>query len=127
MSSALVWELVKNYNCFMKSNLNGTLLTAEAGNLYNKHSYKFSGLVDAKTVDVKADGDAVRLSIGRPKNAAKPKVSKHSIALKRNAARVNKAAVATVSAFRPDLTYAAKARASAVSKSLRVKKAKKSA
>jgi hypothetical protein len=43
MSSALVWELVKNHNCFMKSNLNGTLLSAEAGNLYNKHSYKFSG------------------------------------------------------------------------------------
>jgi hypothetical protein len=36
-----------------------------------------AGLVDAKTVDVKADGDAVRLSIGRPKNAAKPKTSKH--------------------------------------------------
>ena len=48
MSSALVWELVKNYNCFMKSNLNGTLLSAEAGNLYNKHTYKFSGALHGR-------------------------------------------------------------------------------
>ena len=43
MSSQLVWQLVKNYNCFMHKGLNGVVLSTEPGNLYNKHSYKYSG------------------------------------------------------------------------------------
>jgi hypothetical protein len=39
----LIWEVVKGHNSFLRKNLNGTRFSAEAGNLYNKHSYKYSG------------------------------------------------------------------------------------
>ena len=39
----LIWEVVKGHNSFLRKNLNHTSFSAEAGNLYNKHSYKYSG------------------------------------------------------------------------------------
>lgn len=43
MSSQLIWQLVKNNNCFMHKGLNGVVLSKEPGNLYNVHCYKYSG------------------------------------------------------------------------------------
>jgi hypothetical protein len=39
----LLWEIVKGHNSFLRKNLNGAIFSAEPGNLYNKHSYKYSG------------------------------------------------------------------------------------
>ena len=39
----LRWEIVKGHNSFVRKNLNGAVFSAEPGNLYNKHSYKYSG------------------------------------------------------------------------------------
>ena len=39
----LLWEVVKGHNSFLRKNLNGAIFSAEFGNLYNKHSYKYSG------------------------------------------------------------------------------------
>ena len=41
--SQLVWQLVKNYNCFLHKGVNGSQFSAEPGNLYNRNSYKYSG------------------------------------------------------------------------------------
>ena len=46
--SQLVWQLVKNYNCFLHKGLNGSQFSAERGNLYNVNSYKYSGQFLAK-------------------------------------------------------------------------------
>lgn len=45
MSASLVWECIRNQNSFMrKSKAHGVqVFSAEAGNLYNLHSYKYSG------------------------------------------------------------------------------------
>ena len=43
MSSQLIWECVKNGNCFLRKGLNGSVFSAEPGNLYNLNTYKFSG------------------------------------------------------------------------------------
>jgi large subunit ribosomal protein L28e len=43
MSSALVWQIVRSNNCFTRKGMQGELFSAEKGNLYNKHSYKYSG------------------------------------------------------------------------------------
>ena len=50
-SSPLVWQIVKGWNSHIVKGLNGTnrkgggiILSKEPGNLYNKHSYKYSGL-----------------------------------------------------------------------------------
>lgn len=42
-SSQLTWLLVKDWNCFQRKGLHGTIFSAEPGNIYNKHSYKYSG------------------------------------------------------------------------------------
>lgn len=41
--SQFVWELVKNNNSFLRKGLHGAQFSAEANNLYNVNSYKFSG------------------------------------------------------------------------------------
>lgn len=41
--SQLMWEVVKGHNSVLRKNLNGSVFSAEPGNLYNKHSYKYSG------------------------------------------------------------------------------------
>lgn len=43
MSGQLVWECVKKNNSFLRKGLHGVCFSAEAGNLYNSHSYKYSG------------------------------------------------------------------------------------
>jgi hypothetical protein len=40
--SDFVW-ILQGHNAFIRKNLNHTTFSAEAGNLYNKHSYKHSG------------------------------------------------------------------------------------
>lgn len=62
-----------------------------------------TGLVNSKTVDISADGEAVKLSLARTKNAAKPKASKASSSMKKNARRVLKAVGKQVASYRPDL------------------------
>ncbi|KAF8059736.1 RPL28A [Scenedesmus sp. PABB004] len=121
--SALVWECVKGHNSFVRKNLNGAIFSAEPGNLYNKHSYKYSGVANAKTVDITAEGDAVKVSKKRSKTAQQPAKGLAVSASKKPGRRVLKAVAKDVGSYRPDLKAAAVARASAVLKSLRVKKA----
>ena len=42
-SSQLVWQLVKQNNCFLVKGLHGVQLSAEPHNLANVNSYKYSG------------------------------------------------------------------------------------
>ena len=45
-SPDVVWQVIKNNNCFLRKGSNGRndpIFSAEKGNLYNKHSFKFSG------------------------------------------------------------------------------------
>ena len=46
MSSQLVWALINKHNSFKRKGRTGNrvILSAEPGNLYNKHSYKHSGM-----------------------------------------------------------------------------------
>lgn len=60
MSSALVWQLIKNNNAFLikrgNTKRDGFVeLSAEPGNLLNVNSAKYSGLANETTVGVSAD------------------------------------------------------------------------
>eukprot|EP00195_Chlamydomonas_chlamydogama_P015282 CAMPEP_0202894068 /NCGR_PEP_ID=MMETSP1392-20130828/3520_1 /ASSEMBLY_ACC=CAM_ASM_000868 /TAXON_ID=225041 /ORGANISM="Chlamydomonas chlamydogama, Strain SAG 11-48b" /LENGTH=126 /DNA_ID=CAMNT_0049578619 /DNA_START=75 /DNA_END=455 /DNA_ORIENTATION=+ len=123
MSSALVWQVIRNNNSFLRKGLNGSLFSAEAGNLANKHSYKFSGLANPKTVDISLKGDDVTFSVARNKTAKQPKKSKYTCVIKKNARRALKSVGKQVGSYRADLKKAALGRLSALHKSLRVKKA----
>ncbi|MEW5312155.1 MAG: hypothetical protein WDW38_003803 [Sanguina aurantia] len=125
MSAPLVWECIKNFNSFQRKGLNFTRFSAEKGNLYALSTYKHSGLANAKTVHIEADGSAVTVSKSRSKATQKPKTSQSTVTMKRSARRVLAAVGKEVAGFRPDLKKAAVARAAFVLKSIRVQKAKK--
>lgn len=59
MSDQLLWQILKGHNSFVRKGLNGMVLSAEPGNLYNKHSYKYSG---AACAAVGCNHDYVMLS-----------------------------------------------------------------
>lgn len=40
---------LQGHNAFIRKNLNHTTFSAEAGNLYNKHSYKYSGALGSSS------------------------------------------------------------------------------
>lgn len=121
--SQLLWEVTKGHNSFVRKNLNGTIFSAEPGNLYNKHSFKYSGIANDKTVDISAEGDALKVNKKRSKTAQQPAKAVSSSISKKNGRRVLKSVAKEVAGYRPDLKAAAVARASAVLKSIRVKKA----
>lgn len=60
MSSALVWQLIKNHNSFLvkrgRTHRAGAVqFSAEPNNLLNVNSAKFSGLANERTVGVTND------------------------------------------------------------------------
>ncbi|KAJ9517289.1 component of cytosolic 80S ribosome and 60S large subunit [Haematococcus lacustris] len=124
MSATLVWQCLKKHNSFLRSGVNGVVFSAEPGNLLNKHSYKYSGLCNTKTVDISVDAktDTIKLGLPNRKNASKPKANNSKFVLKKNARRVLKTVGKQVGSHRPDLKAAAVARLAAIHKSLRVKK-----
>eukprot|EP00798_Chlamydomonas_sp_ICE-L_P028659 gene28659-31836_t len=124
MSSALVWHCIRDGNSFMKKTHNGEIFSTEAGNLFNKHSYKYSGICNGKTVDLQPAGDVISMTVRKgSKTANQPKKATQSYTIKKGARRTIGSISKQVSSYRPDLTGAAKARIAAIAKSLRVKKA----
>jgi len=52
ISPDLTWLLVRNNSSFLVKR-NGLQLTSEPGNLTNLNSYRYSGLAQARAVDIK--------------------------------------------------------------------------
>ncbi|KAL1927009.1 hypothetical protein VTP01DRAFT_5339 [Rhizomucor pusillus] len=126
MSADLVWTLVKNNNSFLVKRP-GVQFSAEKGNLMNLHSYKYSGLANAKTVDIRADGArGVRVTTKKVKKANLPSKVNNVTVISRSRRGTAKAVANLVarSKYRPDLREAALARASAVITSQQPKKEK---
>ncbi|EJD45847.1 60S ribosomal protein L28 [Auricularia subglabra TFB-10046 SS5] len=119
MSSDLQWLLVRKHNSFVVKKLpEGPVLSKEPGNLLNVHSQKFSGLVNAKTIDISAAPAGVAVTT-RKLSASKHTVAKsqHKTVLRprsgpRRVARV--VARYAGQGYRPDLRKYALARASAL-------------
>lgn len=60
MSSALIWQLVKDHNSFLvkrgrTARLGAVQFSSEKGNLLNVNNLKYSGLVGGATVNVSND------------------------------------------------------------------------
>ncbi|KAL2653316.1 hypothetical protein R1flu_021444 [Riccia fluitans] len=129
-SPDLLWQLIKRNNSFLvkqNGNCNRSVqFSSEKNNLYNKNSFKFSGIANKKTVSIQPTGDglAVTLATTKTKKGNKPAESVNRSVLRRDVRKMAKAVVnqVAVNGYRPDLKAAALARLSAVHKSLRVAK-----
>ncbi|KAL0918451.1 hypothetical protein M5K25_010460 [Dendrobium thyrsiflorum] len=127
---ALIWEIVKKNNAFLlKQSGNGNAMvqfSKEKNNLYNVHSFKFSGLANKKTVSIQPAGKDLSVVLATTKKNKQNKptsLSQRSI-MKREFRKVAKAVISQVADnhYRPDLKKAALARLSAVRRSLQVAK-----
>ncbi|KAL3685105.1 hypothetical protein R1sor_003127 [Riccia sorocarpa] len=129
-SPDLLWQLIKRNNSFLvKQNGNGNRsvqFSSEKNNLYNKNSFKYSGLANRKTVSIQPAGEglAVVLATTKTKKGNKPAEIVNRSVLRRDVRKMARAVVNQVSenGYRPDLKTAALARLSSVHKSLRAAK-----
>ncbi|KAI0529121.1 hypothetical protein KFK09_001668 [Dendrobium nobile] len=126
----LIWEIVRNNNAFLVKQFgNGNAkvqFSKEKNNLYNIHSFKYSGLANKKTISIQPGGKdlSVVLATSKKKQQNKPASVSHRSLLKKEFNKMAKAVTNQVSDnyYRPDLTKAALARLSAVHRSLKVAK-----
>ncbi|KAI6120949.1 ribosomal L28e/Mak16 [Pisolithus croceorrhizus] len=119
MSTDLQWLLLRNYNSFIvKKGPEGRAFSAEPGNLRSLHSHKFSGLANAKTIDIRDSGSGIQVT------TRKSKASPHAVRPARTTMTIRnrsgpRRALGIVSGlakrgYRPDLRTAALARTSAL-------------
>jgi large subunit ribosomal protein L28e len=127
----LVWEIVRNNNCFLVKQFGRgnakVQFSKEPNNLYNIHSYKYSGLANPKTVAIKPAGSKDELAVvtylSKEKKVNKPIRSLHKTVMKKNLVKMAKSVKYQVGGtYRSDLTKPALARLSAVYRSIQVSK-----
>ncbi|KAJ3718234.1 ribosomal L28e/Mak16 [Lentinula raphanica] len=119
MSSDLEWLLLRKSNSYMVKGLShGPIFSKEPGNLLNLHSAKYSGLANAKTIDISDVNGRVTIT------TRKPKASPYAVAPARSTSSIRprsgvRRAFGITSTFskrgyRPDLRKAALARTAAL-------------
>ncbi|KAJ3114575.1 hypothetical protein HDU96_001945 [Phlyctochytrium bullatum] len=111
MSSDLVWALTRTNSSFLVKR-SGVQLTREPGNLLNKNSFKFSGVANAKAVDIKASNGGVQVTL-KKKTVPASKVAKSSqvtTIVRPGVKSITKSVKNIVKGYRPDLTNLALAR-----------------
>ncbi|KAI7858825.1 ribosomal protein L28e [Circinella umbellata] len=115
MSADLVWALVKNNNSFLVKRAN-VQFSAEAGNLTNLNTFKYSGIANDKTVDIRGTGRGVQVTTKIVKKANTPakSLNKTVITKSRRGTAKSVANLIAKNGYRADLRKAALARASAV-------------
>lgn len=120
-SDNVVWDAIKAGHCRIRKS-HGITLSAESGNLLNKHSFKFSGFANSKTVDVNAPEEGkytfpVALKVKTTKNAQKPAKATEEVVLARGGFARGNANIAKYTSgrfYRADLERAALARYTAL-------------
>ncbi|KAI8086618.1 ribosomal protein L28e [Halteromyces radiatus] len=126
MSSALVWELIKNNNSFLVKR-DGLQLSSEPSNLTNIHSFKYSGIANDKTVAIQPAARGIKVTTKKTKKASNsPAKSVNSTVIAKGRRQTAKSVANLIARnkYRADLLPAALARASAVISSQQPVKAK---
>ncbi|KAH7886353.1 ribosomal L28e/Mak16 [Phlebopus sp. FC_14] len=119
MSSDLEWLLIRKYNSFLvKKSPESPAFSTEPGNLRNLHSHKFSGLANAKTIDIKDSGAGIQITTRKSKASLQAVRPGRTTLTIRNRSGGRRALGVTAGVakrgYRPDLRTAALARTSAL-------------
>eukprot|EP00310_Coccolithus_braarudii_P012841 CAMPEP_0183338938 /NCGR_PEP_ID=MMETSP0164_2-20130417/6051_1 /TAXON_ID=221442 /ORGANISM="Coccolithus pelagicus ssp braarudi, Strain PLY182g" /LENGTH=140 /DNA_ID=CAMNT_0025508865 /DNA_START=123 /DNA_END=545 /DNA_ORIENTATION=- len=136
VSPDLLWPIVRDTSCFLQKRKQsgrsqmgkaGARMTTEPNNLTGINSFKYSGLANAKTVDlIPAEGGVTLVTKSRKSDrVSKPKKMMNKVTLSKDFRRVAKIIVkeTTENFYRADLNKAALAKWSLIYKSQ--KRAKK--
>ncbi|KAH7908172.1 ribosomal protein L28e [Hygrophoropsis aurantiaca] len=119
MSTDLQWLLIRKQNSFLVKRVReGPVFSSEPGNLRNLHSHKYSGLANAKTIDIQDSASGIKIT------TRKSKASPHAVRPARTTLNVRNrsggrralgvAASVAKKGYRPDLREAALGRVSAL-------------
>ncbi|KAH7880498.1 ribosomal L28e protein family-domain-containing protein [Lentinula edodes] len=108
MSSDLQWLLLRKSNSYMVKGLpEGPIFSKEPGNLLNIHSHKYSGLANAKTIDVSDVNGKITITTHKTKvspRAVAPVRSTFSVRSRSGTRRALGIASSTAKrGYRPDL------------------------
>eukprot|EP01084_Bolivina_argentea_P208268 355161_1 len=126
MSNDLQWMLLKKHNAFHVKR-SGVLFSKEKGNLTNRNSYKFSGLVNKRVVSINAAGSKIQLRTKDDSVDANKKVVNKTVSIGQFKVKGKKVGAEAVrnatskSFYRADLTQFALARYNALRKSIECK------
>ena len=132
MSDALVWHLIRDNNSFLhkrgRTARSGSVqFSCEAGNLLNVNTFKYSGLANSKTVDLKFATDdkkrgRVVLTKKNTKKANHPAKASAVTPFTKHTAHCQKsvAATATSKYYRADLASAATSRLNKLKKIVKI-------
>ncbi|KAI8807039.1 60S ribosomal protein L28 [Cladochytrium replicatum] len=112
MSNEIVWSIVRNSSSFIVKR-NGIAFSTEPGNLYNKNTYKYSGFV-SKAIDVSSDGKNGVVVTKSKKDGNGLAKTKYTTTINKPPRATARSITNLVRHYRPDLTKAALARASAL-------------
>jgi large subunit ribosomal protein L28e len=134
MSADLVWSVIRNNSSFLVKR-GGSQFSSEPGNLLNVNSFKYSGVANARTVDVAATADNKGVVLAKKKAASRRRPGNLTLVCnclpllatslaktthKKGYRRVAKGLAAELKNFRPDLKKAALSRASRLVRSSKV-------
>ncbi|OAX38125.1 ribosomal protein L28e [Rhizopogon vinicolor AM-OR11-026] len=128
MSTDLQWLLIRKYNSFLVKKVpEGPTFSREPGNLLNLHSHKYSGLANAKTIDIQNSESGLQITTKKSKassHAVRPARTTSAVR-NRSGGRRSLGVVASLAkkGYRPDLRAAALGRASALLATQKEKKA----
>ncbi|KAG8219284.1 ribosomal L28e/Mak16 [Butyriboletus roseoflavus] len=119
MSTDLQWLLLRNYNSFLVKKVpEGPVFSTEPGNLRNVHSHKYSGLANAKTIDIKDSPSGIQVTVNKSKATPHQVCASRTTFTIRNRSGGRRASgvVAGLAkkGYRPDLRAAALGRTSAL-------------
>ena len=98
ISPELVWQCVKGGNAFAVRSPTNVWFSKEKGNLYSKHSYKYSGVANDSTVDITDTGEGLQAKITTKLNKTIKKTT-----LKQDFKGMSKNTVKEAKATRKDL------------------------
>jgi len=131
MSVDIQWLIVRNNSSFLMKRKHMPTLSKEPNNLKGRNSFRYSGLVQKKTVGVEpaSTGKGVVLVTRNGKSLRKPAKNYTRVELKRNSRKTIKTISKTLfnGQYRKDLAMTAIRRASAIIRSQKpviVKKAR---
>ncbi|KIM82307.1 hypothetical protein PILCRDRAFT_820690 [Piloderma croceum F 1598] len=119
MSSDLQWLLIRKNNSYMvKRVAEGPIFSREPGNLRNLHSFKYSGIANAKTIDISDSGSGIQIATRKTKTSPHAvRTGKSTSSLRNRSGGRRTLGIAASYAkrgYRPDLRTAAIGRASAL-------------
>merc|ERR1711974_450340 len=85
MSSALIWQCVRNNSSFLKKQRNCISMTNEPGNLTSVNAQRFSGLANDRTVGLDLTGKKQHITLSlKKKSLRKVKNAQHKTVLSRD-------------------------------------------